>query len=66
MQVVVQKLLDKSPFRYDLGRNQRWLVPIVFIKKDCKEANKTQLKNYLTLLVDAKRFPSMVVDGVVQ
>jgi hypothetical protein len=40
-------------------------VPEVFIKKDCSEANKTQLKNCLNLLVDAKRFPNTDVDGVV-
>jgi hypothetical protein len=42
MQAVVQKLLDKSPIRYGLGRNPRWLVPKVIIKKDWKEADKTQ------------------------
>jgi hypothetical protein len=36
MQAAVLKLLDKSPIRYVLGRNLRWLVPEVFIKKDYK------------------------------
>lgn len=65
MQALVQKLLDKSPNRYGLGRNLRWLAQEIFIKKDYRQDNKTQLRNCLNLLVAAKRFPGKQVDGVV-
>lgn len=64
LQALVEKVLDKSPIRYGLARNLRWLSPNAFINQDPRQTNKTQFQNCVQLLEAANRVAASDVDAI--